>query len=109
MKENRKLARQIGRVWGLQKRYRGLSTTLISPPLNFVAECRKILTGFDNYSWNVVHDTDVADVLPRSSIIYLSPDAKLEPLMDLREDEVYVIGGLVDESGKGSKTKDKAG
>lgn len=42
-------------------------------------------------------------------MVYLSPDSQLDALLDVSADEVYVIGGLVDESGAGSLSRCKAG
>lgn len=48
-KELGKLVRQLGRVWGLQKRYAGLSTTLLDPSDELLAECRRVVSGFDDF------------------------------------------------------------
>lgn len=108
-KEIRKLVQQMGRVWGLQKQYKGLNTTLLNLPNNLLKDCQNVLSGFDNYGWNVVNTNDINETFSNQKIIYLSPDATLKPLLKLSSDCVYVIGGLVDESGKGSLTKKKAG
>uniref|UniRef100_A0A914CC31 SAM-dependent MTase TRM10-type domain-containing protein n=1 Tax=Acrobeloides nanus TaxID=290746 RepID=A0A914CC31_9BILA len=65
-KELAKLARQMGRVWGLQKLYEG------------------------------------------RRFVYLSPDSELEPLLNFETSDVFIIGGLVDETGKGSLSREKA-
>ncbi|KHN84751.1 hypothetical protein Tcan_04294 [Toxocara canis] len=52
-KELGKLVRQMGRVWGIQKRYIGLKTTLLSPCKKFLEESRRVLTGFDSFQWNI--------------------------------------------------------
>lgn len=108
-KETRKLTRQLGRIWGLQKRYKGLNTTLLHLSDNFSEECRNLLSGFDNYNWNVSEVDDISEAFHNQKLFYLSPDATLKPLLELSSDCVYIIGGLVDESGKGSQTKKKAG
>jgi len=109
VKELRKLARQMGRVWGLQKKYNGLNTTLCSPPDQLITACEEVLDGFSTYKWNIVQSDGIE--LPfakEKTMVYLSPDADLSPLLDLTNDCIYVIGGLVDESGKGKRTSKKA-
>uniref|UniRef100_A0A915CE19 SAM-dependent MTase TRM10-type domain-containing protein n=1 Tax=Parascaris univalens TaxID=6257 RepID=A0A915CE19_PARUN len=105
-KEMGKLVRQMGRVWGLQKRYVGLKITLLSPCGKFLEEARQVLTGFNSFQWNM----SFAHVAECSSnpIIYLSPDASISPLEFVSPSVTYVIGGIVDESGAGSLSKDKA-
>lgn len=42
-------------------------------------------------------------------MVYLSPDAELDPLLNVSPENAYVIGGLVDETGAGSLSKERAG
>uniref|UniRef100_F1KXJ4 RNA (Guanine-9-)-methyltransferase domain-containing protein 3 n=1 Tax=Ascaris suum TaxID=6253 RepID=F1KXJ4_ASCSU len=105
-KEMGKLVRQMGRVWGLQKRYVGLKTTLLSPCGKFLEEARRVLTGFNSFQWNVSF-THIAEC-SNNPLIYLSPDASIAPLEFVSPSVTYVIGGIVDESGAGSLSKDKA-
>lgn len=49
----------------------------------------------------------VAELYPRESIVYLSPDAG-EPLEEIDPKKIYVIGGLVDGSPKNRVTINKA-
>ncbi|VDN52506.1 unnamed protein product [Dracunculus medinensis] len=87
-KEIKKLVRQMGRVWGLQKRNNRLKITLLSPCNRFLAESRR----------EILCD----------KCIYLSPDADLLPLSAVSSDYIYIIGGLVDETGAGSLSRNKA-
>ncbi|VDK57693.1 unnamed protein product [Anisakis simplex] len=106
-KELCKLVRQMGRVWGLQKRYVGLITILLSPCEKFIGESRRVLTGFDSFKWTIMYKN--IEQCSNKRLIYLSPDASLAPLESLSSNEAYVIGGLVDETGRGSLSKDRAG
>uniref|UniRef100_A0A1I8AFR4 SAM-dependent MTase TRM10-type domain-containing protein n=1 Tax=Steinernema glaseri TaxID=37863 RepID=A0A1I8AFR4_9BILA len=106
-KERGKLIRQLGRVWGLQKRYPGLATTLVNLEDSVKTEGERIVSGFGSFSWKTTSER-LEDVQSTSSLVYLSPDAEMEPLMAVEEEAVYVIGGLVDESGKGSMSREKA-
>ncbi|KAK0417154.1 hypothetical protein QR680_012858 [Steinernema hermaphroditum] len=106
-KERGKLIRQLGRVWGLQKRYPGLSTTLVNIDEDFVTDGERIVSGFRSFAWKTTTQR-LEDMQSTSAIVYLSPDAEMEPLMFVEDDEMYVIGGLVDESGRGSMSREKA-
>ena len=44
-----------------------------------------------------IQEEQYSTLFPIDSIVYLTPDSN-EPLNDIDEDKVYVIGGLVDES-----------
>lgn len=107
-KEISKLARQTGRVWGLQKLYEGIEITLLSPPESFYLEARRVVCGVDNFTWNTVNG-ELETAFPNSRLVYLSPDAELPPLLELLSSDIYVIGGLVDETGRGSLSREKAG
>lgn len=48
------------------------------------------------------------DPKEHAKLVYLSPDAT-EVLTEFREDEVYIIGGIVDKTVKTGLTVDKAG
>uniref|UniRef100_A0A915Q805 SAM-dependent MTase TRM10-type domain-containing protein n=1 Tax=Setaria digitata TaxID=48799 RepID=A0A915Q805_9BILA len=100
-KEICKLVRQMGRVWGLQKRSPGLQVTLLSPDERFLCEGRRKISGFDHFSW-FISNQNISEVVTEFHMIYLSPDSQLSALQDVRPDEVYVVGGLVDEAGVGS-------
>uniref|UniRef100_A0A0N5AH62 SAM-dependent MTase TRM10-type domain-containing protein n=1 Tax=Syphacia muris TaxID=451379 RepID=A0A0N5AH62_9BILA len=114
MKEVSRLIRQLGRIRGLQKRYLGLSIALHSFSVELATEARQMLSGFDKYGWNLMsHDEFLFTmyILKRcvaKKAVYLSPDSSLPPLLDLSRDNVYIIGGLVDETGVGSLTRDTA-
>ncbi|KAI1731817.1 tRNA (Guanine-1)-methyltransferase domain-containing protein [Ditylenchus destructor] len=110
-KEQRKLVRQIGRVWNLQKKYESVSTTLFSPPDDSILDlCEKLLAGFSMYGLHIIKSDDGIDqhIDDDKRIVYLSPDRHLPPLLDISADCVYVIGGLVDETGCGSRSNEKA-
>ncbi|KAK0417155.1 hypothetical protein QR680_012858 [Steinernema hermaphroditum] len=60
-----------------------------------------------SFAWKTTTQR-LEDMQSTSAIVYLSPDAEMEPLMFVEDDEMYVIGGLVDESGRGSMSREKA-
>ncbi|EFO23603.2 hypothetical protein LOAG_04879 [Loa loa] len=100
-KEVGKLVRQMGRVWGLQKKSPGLQVTLLSPDERFLCEGRRKISGFDHFNW-VISNKSIDEFVTECHMVYLSPDSHLNALLDVKPDEVYVIGGLVDETGVGS-------
>ncbi|KAI1725322.1 RNA pseudouridylate synthase domain-containing protein [Ditylenchus destructor] len=110
-KEQRKLVRQIGRIWNLQKKYEFVSTTIFSSPEDSILDlCEKLLAGFSMYGLHIVQSDEGIDqhIDDDKRIVYLSPDRHLPPLLDISADCVYVIGGLVDETGCGSRSNEKA-
>uniref|UniRef100_A0A0N5B2G6 SAM-dependent MTase TRM10-type domain-containing protein n=1 Tax=Strongyloides papillosus TaxID=174720 RepID=A0A0N5B2G6_STREA len=107
-KEKGKLFRQLCRVRGLEKKFTGLETTLLNGTEEFYRKGSSLITGFENYDWKR-ECGNVTDVYKDcKSVVYLSPDSTCEPLLELDPETVYVIGGLVDESGVGSKSLEKA-
>ncbi|VDK88143.1 unnamed protein product, partial [Onchocerca ochengi] len=100
-KEIGKLVRQMGRVWGLQKKNPGLQVTLLSPDERFLCEGRQKLSGFDHFNW-IISNKNINEFVMQHHMVYLSPDSQLDALLDVKPDEVYIIGGLVDETGVGS-------
>jgi len=103
-KERCKLVRQLGRVWSLQKiaeRPVALTIAGLEGDSEFASECRRMCSGFDGFKW-LRDDRPVEELFPVSRIVYLCPDATAEPLLELDDRLVYVIGGLVDESGRGA-------
>ncbi|TKR78009.1 hypothetical protein L596_018885 [Steinernema carpocapsae] len=106
-KERGKLIRQLGRVWGLQKRFSGLSIILANLDNTIREEGERIVSGFGTFGWKTTSD-GLEDVQTTLSLVYLSPDAEMEPLLEIEANSTYVIGGLVDESGKGSMSREKA-
>nr|CDQ03899.1 Bm10324 [Brugia malayi] len=106
-KEISKLVRQMGRVWGLQKKSPGLQVTLLSPDERFLYEGRQKMSGFDRFKW-IISDKSIDEFITKCPMVYLSPDSQLDALLDVRPDEIYIIGGLVDETGVGSLSYDRA-
>uniref|UniRef100_A0A0R3S767 tRNA (guanine(9)-N(1))-methyltransferase n=1 Tax=Elaeophora elaphi TaxID=1147741 RepID=A0A0R3S767_9BILA len=100
-KEIGRLVRQMSRVWGLQKKSPGLQVTLLSPDERFLCEGRQKISGFDNFNW-IISDRSINEFVMECRMVYLSPDSQLDALLDVKPDEIYVIGGLVDETGVGS-------
>ncbi|KAI6233614.1 3-oxo-5-alpha-steroid 4-dehydrogenase [Aphelenchoides fujianensis] len=107
-KETSRLVKQLCRIWGLQKKFHGLHTTISAPSAALLAECRRKVVGFDRFGWEVVAESAEQLVAAGRSLVFLSPDAANPPLEALRSDRTYVIGGLVDETGAGSRTSERA-
>uniref|UniRef100_A0A0N5A269 SAM-dependent MTase TRM10-type domain-containing protein n=1 Tax=Parastrongyloides trichosuri TaxID=131310 RepID=A0A0N5A269_PARTI len=107
-KEKGKLFRQLCRVWGLQKKFSGLDTTLLNGSEDFYNKGNILVSGFDKFNWRKSAG-NLKDVFENKvNFVYLSPDPNCKPILEIDDNTVYVIGGLVDESGVGSKTLDKA-
>ncbi|KAI6236880.1 SAM-dependent MTase TRM10-type domain-containing protein [Aphelenchoides besseyi] len=104
-KERSHLVQQLCRVYGLQKKYEGLKTTICAPSTQILEECREKIVGFDNFNWTIVPSAVDELFVDERSIVLLSPDAENPPLETVDEDKCYVIGGLVDETGAGPQTK----
>jgi tRNA (guanine9-N1)-methyltransferase len=112
-KELTHLARQLSRVYGWNKKSIQpchLSFCNLKPESKTYQICCSKNDGFANYiiekSEKSVEEFD--DNIPKSSIIYLSPDSD-EILEELSTDTLYVIGGLVDESVQKHSTLSFAG
>ncbi|KAM3723097.1 tRNA methyltransferase [Dirofilaria immitis] len=91
----------------LQKKSPGLKVMLLSPDQRFLCEGRRKISGFDYFSW-IISTRNINEFATEHHIIYLSPDSQLKALLDVKSDEVYVIGGLVDETGVGSLSYHRA-
>ncbi|CAD8188728.1 unnamed protein product [Paramecium octaurelia] len=94
-KEQRSLARQLSELYTENRKTDvplKLYVTNIYPTLH------KYLEQYHYKQWQLVSDeklfTDI-DEFQQANIVYLSPDGE-EELQEIKEDEVYVIGGLVD-------------
>ena len=59
-------------------------------------ECRRVNAGFDQYPI-LFSEQPIDQLYPKERLVYLSPNAD-EILTDMNEEQIYVIGGLVDES-----------
>ena len=59
-------------------------------------ECRRVNDGFDQYPI-LFNENSIENLYPKERLVYLSPNAD-EILTEMNENEIYVIGGLVDES-----------
>uniref|UniRef100_A0A0K0ECE3 tRNA (guanine(9)-N(1))-methyltransferase n=1 Tax=Strongyloides stercoralis TaxID=6248 RepID=A0A0K0ECE3_STRER len=107
-KEKGKLFRQLCRVWGLEKKFTGLQTTLLNGTEEFYEKGKKLVSGFEKYNWRKESGNLVDIYKDKKNIVYLSPDSSCQPLLEIDSETVYIIGGLVDESGVGSKSLEKA-
>ncbi|CAF1101516.1 unnamed protein product [Adineta ricciae] len=98
-KEIASLARQIGRCYSSNRRAPKpvrLTLTNWSNESPLAQECRRVNSGFENYQI-ILCDKPIHECHPSDSLIYLSPNGD-KVLTEVNEQNVYVIGGLVDES-----------
>jgi len=98
-KEIASLARQIGRCYSSNRRATKpvrLILTNWSNDSSLAQECRRVNYGFDNYQI-ILNDKPIHESYPSERLVYLSPNAD-KVLTEIDEQNVYVIGGLVDES-----------
>ncbi|CEF65881.1 tRNA methyltransferase 10 homolog B [Strongyloides ratti] len=107
-KEKGKLFRQLCRVWGLGKKFSGLQTTLLNGTEEFYEKGKSLVSGFEKFNWKKEFGSIVDIYKDKQNIVYLSPDSSCQPLLEIDPETIYVIGGLVDESGVGSKSLEKA-
>jgi len=93
------VARQIGRCYSSNRRATQpvrLILTNWSNDNSLARECRRVNNGFDNYQI-LLNDKPIHESYPSEHLVYLSPNAD-KILTEIDEQNVYVIGGLVDES-----------
>ncbi|UJR09220.1 hypothetical protein I4U23_013467 [Adineta vaga] len=98
-KEIASLARQIGRCYSSNRRATKpvrLTLTNWSNESLLAQECRRVNSGFDNYPI-ILSDKEIHEYYPSERLIYLSPNGD-KVLTEITEQNVFVIGGLVDES-----------
>ena len=97
-KEVCKLATQIGRSYGVNKKMDQpfeLYLSRLSKDGAILQECQRQLMGFDSFPI-IQSEKHPCELFDCSKLIYLTPDAKDE-LLTLEQDKIYIIGGLVDE------------
>ena len=97
-KEVCKLATQIGRSYGINKKMGRpfeLYLSQLAKDGVILQECQRQLMGFDSFPI-IQSEKHPCELFDRKKLIYLTPDAK-EDLLTLEEDRIYIIGGLVDE------------
>ncbi|XP_061525874.1 tRNA methyltransferase 10 homolog B isoform X2 [Phycodurus eques] len=98
-KETSRLAAQLRRLYGANKRASKpfhLFLTSFREDSRLLAECVRMNAGFLNYAMERT-ERSCLDIFPPERVVYLSPDAE-EALERVDHDDVYVLGGLVDES-----------
>ncbi len=99
------LARQLSRVYGSNKKS-SHPCQLTFANLNRQSQTFKVCCekndGFAHYVLNQT-EAKVTDVFAKESIVYLTPDSD-EILEEVSTNQVYVIGGLVDDSVKKHST-----
>ena len=97
-KEVCKLATQIGRSYGINKKMGQpfvLYLSRLAKDGVILQECQRQLMGFDSFPI-IRSEKHPCELFDHNKLIYLTPDAK-EDLLTLEEDSAYIIGGLVDE------------
>ncbi|CAD8175557.1 unnamed protein product [Paramecium pentaurelia] len=94
-KEQRSLARQLSELYTENRR---MDVPLKLYVTNIYPILHKYLEQYNYKQWQLLSDerlfTDIEE-FQQANIVYLSPDGE-EELQEIKEDEVYVIGGLVD-------------
>ncbi|XP_061619636.1 tRNA methyltransferase 10 homolog B [Phyllopteryx taeniolatus] len=98
-KETSRLAAQLRRLYGANKRASKpfhLFLTSFREDSRLLAECVRMNAGFLDYAMERT-ERSCLDLFPPERVVYLSPDAE-EALERVDRDDVYVLGGLVDES-----------
>ncbi|CAM4751625.1 unnamed protein product [Rotaria magnacalcarata] len=104
-KELASVARQIGRCYSSNRRAQKpvkLILTNWSHDSPLAEECRRVTNGFDNFQI-ILSDKSIHESYPTERLVYLSPNADKQ-LTEIDEQNVHVIGGLVDESVKKNMT-----
>ncbi|CAF1056786.1 unnamed protein product [Rotaria sp. Silwood1] len=99
IKELASLARQIGRCYSSNRRAIKpvqLILTNWSNDSPLAKQCQRVSKGFDNFQI-ILSDKPIHESHPIERLIYLSPNAEKQ-LTEVNEENIYVIGGLVDES-----------
>lgn len=97
-KEVCKLATQIGRSYGINKKMGQpfvLYLSRLAKDGVILQECQRQLMGFDSFPI-IRSEKHPCELFDHNKLIYLTPDAN-EDLLTLEEDSIYIIGGLVDE------------
>lgn len=108
-KEQHKLARQLGRVYGSNRAATQpchLYLTSLSKDSRLWQICTNKNDGFENYIIDMC-SKGILEVFSKQELVYLSPDSK-NVLGELRTDKVYVIGGIIDETKQKNMTLHKA-
>ncbi|EOD33937.1 hypothetical protein EMIHUDRAFT_111477 [Emiliania huxleyi CCMP1516] len=96
LKEQRSLARQLGRCWGANRRAPAPVALHLASMQRCPAPC--LPQDGDHKRWKVrLLDEDLEHHFSPSDLVFLSPDAD-EALTCVDKSKVYVIGGLVDVS-----------
>ncbi|CAF1032835.1 unnamed protein product [Rotaria sordida] len=98
-KELASLARQIGRCYSSNRRSIKPVQLILTNWSNdslLAQECRRVNKGFDNFQI-IRNDKSIHESYPTEHLIYLSPNAEKQ-LTEINEQNIHVIGGLVDES-----------
>ena len=107
-KEQASLARQLSPLWGANRR----AAAPVQLHFAGLGRCPPGCLpkgGEDLARWKVhLHQSDVVDAFPLSSLVFLSPDAD-EPLpAEPDPRSVYVLGGLIDAQVQKCQTLDRA-
>ncbi|XP_065890504.1 tRNA methyltransferase 10 homolog B-like [Dysidea avara] len=98
-KEVCKLACQICYSYGMNNKMGRpfeLHLTRVANDGAVVQECQRQIDGFDSVPISKT-EKQPTDIFDCSKLVYLTPDAK-DDLLTLEKDNVYIVGGLVDEN-----------
>ncbi|XP_006143794.1 tRNA methyltransferase 10 homolog B isoform X2 [Tupaia chinensis] len=108
-KELSRLAGQIRRLYGSNRkadRPFWICLTGFTTDSPLYEECLRMNDGFSSYLLDVTEE-DCFDVFPLETLVYLTPDSE-HTLEDVDPNQVYILGGLVDESIQKKVTFQKA-
>nr|XP_033772361.1 tRNA methyltransferase 10 homolog B isoform X2 [Geotrypetes seraphini] len=108
-KEISKLAAQIRRLYGANKRAAKpfwLCVTGLLAHSSIQEECLRMNDGFSNYLMDTTQE-HYFDLFPLEQIVYLTPDSE-HALEEIDPQKIYILGGLVDESIQKKLTLQKA-
>ncbi|ELW69858.1 RNA (guanine-9-)-methyltransferase domain-containing protein 3 [Tupaia chinensis] len=104
-----RLAGQIRRLYGSNRkadRPFWICLTGFTTDSPLYEECLRMNDGFSSYLLDVTEE-DCFDVFPLETLVYLTPDSE-HTLEDVDPNQVYILGGLVDESIQKKVTFQKA-
>ena len=108
-KQCNKLAQQIGRLYGSNRKARNPLHIYLSGMKKdevIYKECVRKNMGFDDYIMDICEE-NYDELFKRDELVYLTPDSETV-LETLDKDKVYIIGGLVDETTKKNLTVSNA-
>lgn len=89
-----KVVKQILRVYTENRRSKAPMQLHLT---NFKGRCKEEMAKHDGYhNWDInFHSDDYLDIFPKEKLVYLTSESN-NVIETLKEDKIYIIGGLVD-------------